>query len=130
MCRLCHSDLLEEDLIDMLEKEKTTKQFSVWNTTSVSHMFLAARHNSSEARTLALELLDEYVLWAEQNPGLYYGKKSVFDTPDIDSLKERIAQLKQHVLDPGFQPYGLEHDYNNNVESLVEPQSKSLCIIM
>lgn len=61
MCFQCHMGLTDEQITNQLRKEP---KFEKWNTTSVSHVAIAATcHNGELARKMGLELLRGFIEW-------------------------------------------------------------------
>lgn len=64
MCLKCHSGISNQQVIDSFQKTLIEPKFEVWNSTSISHIIIAAcGYNGLTARKLALELLGKYMDW-------------------------------------------------------------------
>jgi hypothetical protein len=94
MCVRCHCQLSDENLKRMFLDAKETKNFQEWNCISISHLVLAVLSNGQECKILALELLEEYIIWAKNNPELYKSKMRYSEYGDIVELEIYIEQLK------------------------------------
>jgi hypothetical protein len=64
MCRQCHSGLSDETVKAQLQESLDNPQFEKWNTTSLSHILIAAEGvNGPEVRVIALELAEKFYQW-------------------------------------------------------------------
>ena len=67
MCYDCtknfSNDEIKKQLLDALER----KEFSIWNSTSISNLFLITVTSSEECQKLALQLLQEYKNYKNYN---------------------------------------------------------------
>ena len=64
MCRQCHAGLSDETVKTQLQESLDNPQFEKWNTTSLSHILIAAEgENGPEARAIALELAEKFYNW-------------------------------------------------------------------
>lgn len=64
MCLQCHNAMSDGEVRDSVEAELREPHFDQWNTTSLSHILIAAcGRNGETVSKLAIELLDTFSKW-------------------------------------------------------------------
>ena len=67
MCGQCHQGMPDDVVVQQLKDALKNPQYEMWNSTSLSHMSLAAMGvNGVEASRLGRNLLVRYIKWSEQ----------------------------------------------------------------
>lgn len=123
MCRECHSAFTDEDVVKQLKKIVDNPQYEKWNTTSISHIAIAASgENGDEARTLGLKLLRDYTQWRKSKPNDYmpeHGMETMFIVSDLNEIYERC--FKKESLDDFKPTYELKkRTFTNRQRPVIE----------
>ncbi len=88
MCLLCHSAIGDENILSQLQGTLLDPRFEVWNRTSFRHLFIiAAGYNGSEAKRLALRLLDNYLSWVSET-------KPLVVPVDVDDVLRQLERFR------------------------------------
>ena len=99
--------LTDEQITGQLRETTRDPQFNKWNTTSVSHVAIAATgHNGEEARKLGLDLLLKFIEWRRTKPDGYMpesGIESMFTVYDLERIYKIADEKKLNELET-FQP--------------------------
>ena len=67
MCFLCQQNMSDETVKQQILKSIENPRFEVWNSTSISHIFLClSGFNGYEVAELAYHLLKNYIAWAKE----------------------------------------------------------------
>ena len=73
MCLQCHSQIDDKLILSQLQKEIKNPNYPGYNSTSISHFYLAAMGlNGLEARDTALFVLDNFIQWYRWNKQDHY----------------------------------------------------------
>lgn len=103
MCLLCHSSISDDEMLRSLKETPYPEMFNRWNTTSVSHISLAAAGmNGVEVRNEALLVLDRFLEWYRENKQDGYmpdtGLESMYPVSEITRFIECLKELTdEHV---------------------------------
>lgn len=107
MCFQCHMGLTDEQITNQLRETVENPSFEKWNTTSVSHLAIAATgHNGEPARQLGLELLLKFIEWRRTKPDGYMpesGIESMFTVYDLERIYKISNEKKLDELEK-FEP--------------------------
>ena len=112
MCIKCHSGIPDEEVERQLSEQN---DFAVWNTTSLSHVTIAAMGaNGPRASQLAEDLLKQFREWKLSNPskndGCFFGPPSI---EQVDSALEGLKNLKESLKSAGISdPEAIRHLFN------------------
>lgn len=93
MCITCHSRLSNEDVVEMLKKDTN---FCMWNSTSVSHLFIArSGANGTEAAELARSISNKF-WWYCLLTLKFQGLKWYYELAAIEhTLPEMLAKERK-----------------------------------
>jgi len=95
MCRQCHSAFTNDEIVTQLKETAVAPNYIKWNTTSVSHVAIAASgENGEEARVLGLQLLQGYIEWRKEQPNDYMpesGLESMYVVSDLEEIYKRCV---------------------------------------
>ncbi len=107
MCFQCHMGLTDEQITNQLRETVENPSFEKWNTTSVSHVAIAATgHNGEPAREMGLELLLKFIEWRRTKPDGYMpesGLESMFTVYDLERIYKIADEKKLDELET-FEP--------------------------
>jgi hypothetical protein len=95
MCITCHKGLSDEVYLSKLKETLINPQFSVWNTTSLSHLAIGVvGYNGLECRNLAHQLMTNYIQWKFLNKttqdGLFFGNPTIQYVHDLKQLADKV----------------------------------------
>lgn len=111
MCRQCHSAFTNDEVVTQLKETAVAPNYIKWNTTSVSHVAIAASgENGEEARVIGLQLLRGYIEWRKQKPDDYMpesGLESMYVVSDLEEIYKRC--VKQTPIDDFKPAHPLKH---------------------
>ena len=94
MCIKCHQGISDEEMIKSLE-EVNDDEFIRWNTTSISHIKLAALgFNGPEARILAIEVFKRFIEWRKTQPIYYSPPTGVEEMPLVSQLEQDLFYFR------------------------------------
>lgn len=97
MCLKCHLGLSDEAVLEQFRQAVLCPQYERWNSTSLSHCFIAAAGVSGDdARLWALRALDGFICHIEQD-----GKTEFFldDCPSVTELREQQKEFTDLTAD-------------------------------
>lgn len=98
MCKQCHSMFTDEEVVEQLTDHMDNPQYEKWNTTSVSHIGIAASgHNGNDARKLGLILFRNYIDWRKTQSEIYMpetGIETMYSVYDLERMYEHVEQQK------------------------------------
>ena len=64
MCRQCHNNLSNEEVLYQMKEAEIEPNFNEWNTSSVSHLLIiASGHNGKESSDIANKILDKFEIY-------------------------------------------------------------------
>ncbi len=97
MCIQCHQGLSDAAVVQQIKEAFQYPHFEQWNTTSVSHMYIAySGVNGREAQILAGQIIEKLIQWSRAN-----NRSSVEDSliPDpfanIDNIERAYLKMKK-----------------------------------
>lgn len=97
MCLVCHQNLSNESIITSLQESLQTKEFENFNATSISHISIAAIGlNGDIAQDLALQVLEAYISWKNNN--IKQEDNSFFGQPSSDRVSKQLELIKKFNL--------------------------------
>lgn len=110
MCLQCNLAMSDERVIEDLKECIQNPQYELWNSCSLSHLFIdASGIHGAEARKLSMQLLEGYCAYAEKNPEPLEHRTifSISETPEqirqimteINEEFEKLSQEKCQNLD-------------------------------
>lgn len=100
MCLSCHQGLPDETVLKQLNDAIIRPEFDKWNTTSVSHIILAAIGlNGPEARFSAIKLLGQFILWRKTQPLNYIPDSGFEKMYSVEELESDLKFVKMLVPD-------------------------------
>ena len=113
MCIKCHSSLSNELILKHLKEELDSgaKNFSLYNSTSISHLIISASgYNGCDIRNKAITLLNKYNEWLILNPS--YILEESLSSQYLMPMIERIKNNKIDHNDTDLEDY-LRTIFNN-----------------
>lgn len=100
MCLKCHEGISDEKMIKTLE-DVNESEFIRWNTTSISHIKLAALgFNGPEARKLAIEVFKRFIEWRKTQPKHYIPPSGLEIMPSVSQLEQDLFYFR--VSNPDY----------------------------
>jgi len=99
MCRNCHDNLSDEEILKQLNELIKNPQFDEWNTTSVSHLLIEIERNKDETKDICNKILDEFENYLKTKPYKYLPKNGVEPMVSINELK-KLRNNDENWQDP------------------------------
>jgi len=99
MCRNCHDNLSDEEILKQLNEFIKNPQFDEWNTTSVSHLLIEIERNKDETKDICNKILDEFENYLKTKPYKYLPKNGVEPMVSINELK-KLRNNDENWQDP------------------------------
>ena len=102
MCLKCHLGLSDEMISSQLQEQldKDTNDYPKYNSTSISHLIIAASgYNGINVRNKSITLLEQYNTWLHSNPNyiLHQSLSPQYLTPMIEKIKNN--NINHHAVD-------------------------------
>ncbi len=92
MCRECHNNFTNGEVVRQLQLVVRNPDFEMWNTTSVSHLLIAASgRNGTHASNLANTLLDNFEIFLQGKPNKYLprtGLEPMYSIAELQQLRQ------------------------------------------
>lgn len=102
MCRQCHNSLSDSQVLSQMKEAETDPHFEEWNTSSVSHVLIAASgHNGTEAADIANKILDDFEIYLKTKPYKYLPKNGVESMVSVNELK-KLRNNEENWKDPAL----------------------------
>tara|TARA_Y100000741_G_scaffold169364_1_gene128271 strand:+ start:750 stop:1100 length:351 start_codon:yes stop_codon:yes gene_type:complete len=96
MCIRCHSGLSDTKVLEDLTNALKTKQYEIFNKTSINHiLFAALNYNGEQTKKIAIELLEEYNEWAKINNPKCFG----FNLTEIIKQIYKVNYTQEEIID-------------------------------
>ena len=88
MCRECHANLSDEEILKQLNECLEDPQFDEWNTTSVSHLLIEIELNKKETKDICNKILDKFEVYLKSKPYKYLPKNGLEPMVSVNELKK------------------------------------------
>ena len=88
MCRECHANLSDEEILKQLNECLEDPQFDEWNTTSVSHLLIEIELNKKETKDICNKILDKFEVYLNSKPYKYLPKNGLEPMVSVNELKK------------------------------------------
>ena len=99
MCRNCHDNIPDEEILKQLKEAEKNPEFDEWNTTSVSHLLVEIEHNKKETKDICNRILDDFEIYLQSKPYKYMPKNGLEPMVSVNELK-RLRNNEENWKDP------------------------------
>lgn len=99
MCLSCHSGLSDAKVKEDLQRSLSDPKYKQWNDVSLAHIILAATGmNGRDVQDIAVNILENYVKWGEENPEDYKTWSFDMESFPIGHLKKAVSTVINELV--------------------------------
>lgn len=99
MCKQCHSQFTDEQIIAQLEISQKDPQYGKWNETSISHMVICASgHNGPKAKEMSIALLRGFIEYASVDGAELENFWSKLSKENLTELSKALDQVEKEKI--------------------------------
>jgi hypothetical protein len=88
MCRECHKNLSDENILKQLQEADKNPKFDEWNTSSVSHLLVEIEQNNKQTKDICNRILDKFEEYLKTKPYKYLPKNGLEPMVSVTELKK------------------------------------------
>ena len=98
MCIYCYSGLDNEYIYNDFKNALNNKSYDLFNKTSICHILYGAlNYNGESVKKIAIQLLEEYDIWAIENNPLKFGFNLTNMIEELKKLNYTEQQAREYI---------------------------------
>ena len=99
MCRQCHNNISDEEILKQLNECLENPQFDEWNTSSLSHFLVEIERDRQETKDICNKILADFEIYLKSKPYKYLPKNGLERMVSVNELK-KLRNNEENWQDP------------------------------